>query len=181
MTGSDVPSLNYYLFIPILKTHTHTHNIQFVTACTCTYTNSQEAVHPCSFRTNLTKVTFDKASHCGDVCYQGSSLLTFRRLESVPALMCVCFFLRQSLISSPELESPVDFSLPLCEKQLGSHPPHTLAGNSPVGGSRRASQPNPILASPTRRARPPALGDPSPPASCVDTELERSISTDHWF
>lgn len=108
-------------------------------------------MHPCSFRTNLTKVTFDKASHYGDVCYQGSSLLTFRRLESVPALMCVCVFLRQSLISSPELESPVDFSLPLCEKQLRSHSPHTLAGNSPVGGSRRASQPNPILASPTRR------------------------------
>lgn len=100
-------------------------------------------MRPCSFRTNLTKVTFDKASHYGDVCYQGSSLLTFRRLESAPALIFF-FFLRQSLVSNPELESPVDFSLPLCENQLRSCPPHTLAGNSPVGGSRRASQPNPI-------------------------------------
>ena len=44
MTGSDVPSLYYYLFIPILKTHTH--NIQFVTACTHTYTNGEEAERP---------------------------------------------------------------------------------------------------------------------------------------
>lgn len=177
MTGSDVLSLYYYLFIPILK---HTHTQCSVCNCMHTYICKQPGSRaPLSFRTNLTKVTFDKASHYGDVCYQGSSLLTFRRLESAPAL--IFFFLRQSLVSNPELESPVDFSLPLCEKQLRSRPPHTLVGNSPVGGSRRASQPNPILASPTRGARPPALGNPSPPASCVDTELERSMSTDHWF
>ena len=92
---------------------------------------------------------------------------------------CMCFKVVSGFHTWVRI--PCWVQLPHRQKQLQSHPPHSVPGKSPVGGSRRASQPTPIVGSPSTGARPPALGNPSPPATRVDTELERSISTDNWF
>lgn len=80
----------------------------------------------------------DKRSPCGrlwDGCYRGSSV-TFRML------CCFCFTARVSrspLVATSELGAPAELSYPIVQNNLS--PLLSLAGMSPGGGSRRASQP----------------------------------------